>query len=65
MPASVGGHAARGAGQQADAEARFQLAHGVAERRLRQPQLGRGARETAFARHGQEGDQVVEILAHS
>ncbi len=40
--------AARGAGQQPNAEARFKFANGVAERRLRHAELRCGFRETAF-----------------
>ena len=36
-------HAAGGAGQQPDIEPRFEMAHGMAERRLRHAKLGRRA----------------------
>jgi hypothetical protein len=60
-PASVGRHAARGAGQQAHAEPRLEPADRVAERRLRHAHLGGGAREAALARDEDEGLQVVEV----
>ena len=53
--------AARGAGQQPDAQPRFESADGVAQRRLRDAELRRGLGEAALARHGDEGDEVVEV----
>jgi hypothetical protein len=41
----------------------FEAADGMAERRLRHAELGRGAGEAAFARHGEEGLQIVVVLA--
>ncbi len=58
-----GGHAARGAAQQAQAQARLQRAHRVAERGRRHPQLRGRAREAALLCDGHERDQVVDVLA--
>jgi hypothetical protein len=55
--------AARGAGEQANFQPRFEFTNGVAERRLRNAELRRGLGETAFARHRDKGEKVVEIGA--
>ena len=55
--------AAGGPCQQPDAEALLEAAHFVAERRLRHPELRRGAGEAALARDGHEGDEVVDVPA--
>ena len=36
---------------------------GLAQRRLRDPQRGGGAGKAAFARHGHEGEQIVEVAS--
>ena len=54
--------AARGARQEADAEAGLEAADCLAERRLRHAELRGGAGEAAFARHREEGDEIVEVL---
>ncbi len=57
--AGFGGRdAARGAGEETDAETGFEGTQGVAEGRGRDAELGCGAGEAAFARHGEEGQQV-------
>ena len=53
--------AARDAHQQAQGEPFFQRAHGLAQGRLRHAQLGRRPGKTAFAGHGHEGKDVVEV----
>lgn len=55
-------HAAGGAGQQPDIEPRFEMAHGMAERRLRHAKLGRRAGKAAFTRHHHKGEQIVYVL---
>ena len=55
--------AARGPCQQPNAEPRFEFANGMAERRLRDAELRCRIGETAFPRHGHEGQQVVEVAA--
>jgi hypothetical protein len=57
------GHAPRGAGQQPQAQACLESANDLAQRRLRHPELGRGLGEAAFAGDGDEGDEVVVVLA--
>ncbi len=54
-------HAARGAGEQAQAKLIFQRAHAVTQRRLRHAHLRRSASEAALARHGDESLQIVEV----
>ena len=56
-------HAARGAGQQPQSEPLLQPADSMAERGLRDAELGCGPREAPFPRHGDEREQVVEVLA--
>ena len=56
-------HAARGAGQQPDAEPRFERAHGMAQRRLRDAELRRRLGEAALAPDGDEGHEVIEMAA--
>ena len=53
--------AARGAGQQPQPKPLFQAADGLAQRRLRHAELGRGPGEAALPRHGEEGHDVVEV----
>jgi len=48
--------------QQTYAEARFQLADGLTERRGRYLQLGRCRRESAMLGHLPEGHQTVELI---
>ena len=55
--------AAGGARQQAKSEPLFEAPDGVAERGLRDAELGGGVRETALARDGQEGQEVTEMSA--
>ena len=55
--------AARGAGQQPQAEPLLQPADGVAERRLRNAELRRGPGEAALPRHREEGEEIVDVLA--
>ena len=55
-------HAARGAGQQAQAESRLETANGVAERRLRHAEFGCGLGETAFTGDGEKGEQVGGVF---
>jgi hypothetical protein len=57
------GDAACSAGQQPKAEPFFEVANGVAERRLRDPELRCGPRETALLPDGQKGQQVIQISA--
>jgi hypothetical protein len=52
--------AAGRAGQEANAEARFQRANGVAERRLRHAELSRRIGEVSLPCRRNEGDDVVE-----
>ena len=52
--------AARGAGQQPQAEPLLQPAYRVAQRRLRHAELGRRPGEAPFARDGEEGGEVVD-----
>ena len=59
------GDAARGAGQQPDAEPRFELADGVAQRGLRDAELRCRLGEAALSRHGEEGEEVVEMSARA
>jgi quercetin dioxygenase-like cupin family protein len=54
--------AACGAGEQSYAEARFQGADGLAQSRLRNAQLGGGARKALLPRDRYESRQIVEIL---
>jgi hypothetical protein len=59
-------NAARRARQQADAEPLLETANRMAERGLRRAQLGRGSREAALLRDGQESRQVTELVtSHS
>jgi len=58
-----GREAACGARQQSNAQARFELAHGMAERRLRDAQRCGGFRETALSRYGHKGQQIIAIAA--
>ncbi len=55
--------AARGAGQQPDAEPLFESTDRVAERGLGNAELGCGFGEAARAPDGQEGQEVVQICA--
>ena len=55
--------AARGAGQEPNAEPRFEFADGVAQRRLRDAELRGRLREAALSRDGQEGQEVIQISA--
>ena len=55
-------HAARGAGQQAQAEPLLQPADGVAQRRLRDAELRRRPGETALPRDGEEGEQIAGVV---
>ena len=55
--------AARGAGQQPDAEPRFELADGVAQRRLRDAELRRRLGEAPLPPDGEESDEVIEMSA--
>ena len=48
-----------GAGEQPDIEPRFEMAHGMAERRLRHAKLGRRAGKAAFTRHHHKGEQMT------
>jgi hypothetical protein len=62
--AGFGGRdAARGARQQAHAQARLERADDVAERRLRHAELGCGACEAAFPGDGEEHEDVIDIVA--
>ena len=54
--------AARGAGQQPEPEPLFESADGVAERRLRNAELRGGPGEAPLLRHGEEGQEVVDVL---
>src|SRR6185312_12214185 len=55
--------ATRCARQQANAEALFEAPHGVTQRRCRDPKLRRCVCEAPLAGHGDEGREVVEVLA--
>ena len=55
--------AARGAGQKPDAEPGLEFAHGVAQRRLRHAEPGRGFGEALLPRHGEEGHKVIQMAA--
>jgi hypothetical protein len=56
-------HAAGGAAEQAQAQPLLQPTHGVTQGRLRHAELGGGTGEAALAGHGQEGQEVAQILA--
>lgn len=56
-------NAARGARQKANAQSRFKRANGVAQGRLRYSDLCGGPGKAPLAGDGDEGKQVVEILA--
>jgi len=56
-------HAAGGARQQTHAEARFELADDVTERRLRHAELRGRLREAAFLADRHERKEVIEIAA--
>ena len=55
--------AAGRAGQQAQAQARLQIAHGLAQRRLRDAELRGGLGEAALARDGHESRDVVQVVS--
>ena len=58
--------AAGGAGQEPDAEPLLEPADGVAQRRLRGAELGRGPREAALLGDREEGIEIGQFLtAHS
>ena len=56
---------ARGAVEEAQAEALFERPHQCAERRLREVACGCGAREAALLGQGQEGVDVAAGEVHS
>ena len=55
--------AAGGAGQQPQAKPRLEPAHGLAQRRLRDAELRGGTGEAPLPRHGEEGDDVIQVRA--
>ncbi|MNV49568.1 hypothetical protein D3C71_1415280 [compost metagenome] len=55
------GDAARGPGQQPNAQSLLQPPHGVAQGGLGYPQVSRRAGKAAFSCHRHEGDQVVVV----
>jgi hypothetical protein len=55
--------AARGARQEPNAESGFELADGMAQRRLRNAELRRSFGETALTPDRQEGQKVVHVSA--
>src|SRR5215203_2987380 len=55
--------AAGGAAEEPDAEPLFEFSHGMAQRRLRDAELGGGFRETALSRNGDKGLKVVQTPA--
>jgi hypothetical protein len=52
-----------GPGQEPHAEPRFERADGVAQRRLRDAELGCGFGEAFLAPNGDEGHEVIEMAA--
>lgn len=50
--------------EQGRADLLFKLGHMLRDRRLRHPEPGGGGRETAFAHHIGEGDELMMIGAH-
>ena len=57
------GDAACRARQKANAKARFELAHGLAQRRLRDPELRCRFREASFPPHRDQGPQIIDVGA--
>ena len=58
-----GRYAAGGAREQANLQSRLEPPDGLAQRRLRDPQRGGSPGKAAFARHGDEGQQIVEVAS--
>ena len=59
-----GRDAARGAGEELEAEPLFESAHGVAERGLRDAEAGGGAGEAALFRDDGKCGELAEIVSH-
>src|SRR5690606_13801924 len=63
LSASFGrGHVAGGAVEQTDAEPLLQIAHGLAERRLRDAEARSGTGKATFLGDGDEGVEIAQVL---
>ena len=56
-------YATCGAREQANLQAPLKPSDGLAQRRLRHPERGSSAGEAAFARYGDERQQIVEVAS--